>query len=209
MTAPSPVKTIDVRGVHRTTDLLEEVAASFNELSVGEALAVTTDEFDAIDVDMRSWARVTGHEIASVTPDNGGVRYIVVKGSPMPTVHKLVAVISTDKPHDMASSLGFARAAVLEGLEVSVFFRDEGVRVLSKFFSPRRRFRDLFSRNRYPHPHGDVFRLFDHGAHIYACGVSMEQHGVTPDDLLFDNIVVAEYPTLMAVMGDADIQLAG
>jgi predicted peroxiredoxin/TusA-related sulfurtransferase len=208
MTAPTPVKAIDARGIHRTTDLLEEVAAGLDELAVGDALAVLTDDFEAIHTDVDSWARVTGHELSSRTPHDGGIRYVVVKGAPRPTAHKLVAVISSDRPRAMASPLGFARAAVLEGLEVSVFFRGDGVRVLSKFFNPRRRFGDSFRRRPQPHPHGDVFRLFDHGAHIYACGISMEEHGMTPDDLLFDNITIAEYPTMVAVMEDADIHLA-
>lgn len=208
MTAPGPERTIDVTGIHRTTDLLEEVASSLQEVAIGDTIAVTTDDFEAIDTDIRSWARVSGHEVASATPQEGATRYLIVKGYAMPTAHSMVVVISSDDPAKMASPLGFSRAAVLEGLDVSIFFQDSGVRALSKYFNPRKRLGNTFRRNRYPHPHADIFRLFDHGAHIYACGISMEDHGLTPDDLLFDNITIAEYPTLMAVMSDADIHLA-
>ncbi len=207
MTAPSPAKAIDARGIHLSTDFLEEVAGALDELAIGDTLAVLADDFEAIDSDLHSWAKVTGHQVLSTTPDDGGVRYLVKKGHALATAHKMVTVISSDRLREIEGPIGFARAAVLEGLEVHVFFRDAAVRILSKFFTPRRPLRDRLRRAKFAHPHGDVFRLFDHGAHIYSCGISMENHGITPDDLLFDNIKVVEYATMVAVMNEADIHI--
>ena len=127
----------------------------------------------------------------------------------LPVVESMAVVVTGDRPHEMATSIGLARAALLEGLDVSVFFRERGVRALSKFFIPRRSLSARLLGRRTAHPHGDVFRLFDHGAHIYACAISMEDHGITPDELLSDDITVAEYATLVRVMKEADIQLVG
>ena len=209
MTAPSPIKSIDARGIHASVDLLESVAAVLDEVAVGEAVAVVADDFQPIETDLRSWSQVTGHDVASKTSSDRAMRYVIVKGPPRPTIHSMTAVVSSDRPKMLAWPMGLARAAALEGLEVSVFFRGDGVRVLSRFFTPRRKFRHRLSRRRPPHPHGDVFRLFDHGAHVYACAVSMEENGITPADLLFDNIIVAEYATMMAVISEADIHIAG
>lgn len=209
MTASGPVNSVDARGIHLSVDLLESVAAGLDEVAVGDAVAVVADNFGPIDTDLRSWSQVTGHEVASATPSDGAMRYVIVKGPPLPMVHKLAAVVSSSEPDELAWPIGLSRAAALEGLEVSVFFRGDGVRVLSRFYQPRRSFGDVLRRRKQPHPHGDVFRLFDHGAHIYACALSMEEHGITPADLLFDNIVVAEYATMMAVITESDIHLAG
>jgi len=202
MTAPG----IDARGVHASTDILERIIEGLDEVPVGEAISVLTDDFEAIDTDVRSWAQVTGHEVKAVAEEDS-VLYTIVKAEPRPTAERLVVVVSGDRSEELETPIGVARAALLEGLEVSVFFRHSSVRVLSRFFMPRRRLRDRMARRRSPHPHGEVFRLFDHGARIYACGLSMEEHGITPDDLLFDNIKVAEYATLVAIMKEADIQL--
>ena len=202
MTAPG----IDARGVHASTDILERTIEGLEEVAVGEAISVLTDDFEAIDTDVRSWAQVTGHDVKAVVEDHS-VLYTIVKAEARPTAQRMVVVVSGDGAQELETPIGVARAALLEGLDVSVFFREKSVRVLSKFFAPRRRLRERMARTRTPHPHSDVFRLFDHGAHIYACGLSMEEHGVTPDDLLFDNITVAEYATLVAIMKEADIHL--
>ena len=200
MTAPA----IDARGVHASTDILERIIEGLEEVPVGESVTVLTDDFEAIDTDVRSWSQVTGHEVKAVV-EQDAVLYTIRKAEPRAVAQRMAVLVSGDKPEQLETPIGVARAALLEGMEVSVFFRERGVRVLSKFFMPRRPVTQRLLRRRSPHPHGEVFRLFDHGAHIYACGLSMEEHGMTPDDLLFDNITIAEYATLVRVMQEADI----
>ena len=202
MTAPA----IDVRGTHTSTDVLERIIEGLEEVAVGDAITVLTDDFEGIGTDVHSWAEVTGHEVSAVTEEDA-VLYTIRKAEPRLTAERMVIVVTGDRPDELDTPIGLARAALLEGLDVSVFFRDHGVRVLSKFFMPRRGLSARLLRRRAPHPHSEVFRLFDHGAHIYACAISMENHGMTPDDLLFDNITVAEYATLVKVMQEADIHL--
>ena len=207
MTAPSPTKSIDVQGTHASTELLETVAAALSDLEVDDTLEVFTDDFAALDTEMRSWSHVTGHELIAANPAGSSLRFLLRKGAPMPTVHRMAIVVSSDQPSLLGAPMGIAKAAALEGLEVSAFFRDAGVRVLSKSFRPRRRLRSAFSRGERQHPHHDIFRLYDHGVHIYACALSMEDYKVEPDDLLFSSIVIAEYATMVAVMEESDINI--
>ena len=42
------------------------------------------------------------------------------------------------------------------------------------------------------------------GARIYICGESMDPFGVKKSDLIFDDIIVAEYQTFLEVIDNAD-----
>jgi predicted peroxiredoxin/TusA-related sulfurtransferase len=207
MTASGPTKTIDARGTHVSNDLLAIVVENLSDLAVGDTLEVLTEDFQAIDNDLRSWSAVTGHEIIAAGPAGGGLRFLLRKGQPLTTAHKLVAVVSSDRSTVLDAPLGFATAAAVEGLEVSVFFRGAGVRLLDKGYTPRRHLRRIFSRKRRRVRREDVFRLFDNGVDVYACALSMEDYGVTARDLLFSDIAVVEYPTIVKVMEEADIHI--
>lgn len=207
MTASGPTKTVDARGTHVSNDLLAIVVENLSDLAIGDTLEVLTEDFQAIETDLRSWSSVTGHEITTSGPAGGGLRFVLRKGRPLATAHKLVAIVSSDRPTALDAPLGFATAAAVEGLEVAVFFRGTGVRLLDRSYAPRRGLRSIFSRKRRRPLRDDVFRLFENGVDVYACALSMEDHGVTSSDLLFSNIIVAEYPTFVKVMEEADIQI--
>jgi predicted peroxiredoxin/TusA-related sulfurtransferase len=207
MTASGPTKTIDARGTHVSNDLLAIVVENLSDLAIGDTLELLTEDFRAIDTDLRSWSSVTGHEIVAAATVGGGLRFLLRKGPPLTTAHKLVAVVSSDRSAAADAPLGFATAAAMEGLEVSVFFRAKGVRLLDRGYTPRRGLRAIFSRKRRRLPFEDVFRLFDNGVHVYACALSMEDYGLRSEDLLFSNITVAEYPTFVRVMEEADIHI--
>lgn len=56
-------------------------------------------------------------------------------------------------------------------------------------------------------PHDKLKQLKNLGVRFYICGPSMTPFGVKKADLMFDDIVIAEYLTFSAVMKNADINL--
>ena len=132
MTASGPTRTVDGRGTHISNDLLVILVENLSELAVGDTLELLTEDFPAIDTDLRSWSSVTGHDIVASSPIGGGLRFVVRKGPPLAMAHSLVAVISSDRPSALSGPFGFATAAAVEGLAVSVFFREAAVRLLDR-----------------------------------------------------------------------------
>lgn len=125
-------------------------------------------------------------------------------------------VVSTDGLTELLSPLGFALAAALEGMEVSLFFQGPAVRVLKKGYHPKLRgwFRpfsrfaesDLSDAGHIP-PQEKLRQMRQLGAEIYVCAPSMERFKVAGEDLIFDDIQVVEYLTFMAVMEQAGINM--
>jgi predicted peroxiredoxin len=125
-------------------------------------------------------------------------------------------VISNDGLEELLSPLGFALAAALEGIDVSLYVQGPAVRVLARGFRPKLKgWSRPFSRfaaaqmTKSGHiPAQAKFRqLHNLGAHMYMCGPSMEHFKVKPEDLILDDVALVEYLTFMAVMEEADIQL--
>ena len=56
-------------------------------------------------------------------------------------------------------------------------------------------------------PQDKLEQLKELGARIYICGGSMDPFGVKKSDLIFDDVIVAEYLTFLEVMENADIQI--
>ena len=50
-------------------------------------------------------------------------------------------------------------------------------------------------------------QLKELGARIYICGGSMDPFGVPKSDLIFEDIIVAEYLTFLEVIDNADIYI--
>ncbi|NNC74855.1 MAG: hypothetical protein HKN93_05010 [Acidimicrobiia bacterium] len=216
MSLPTPVRTLDARGIQISTHILFDVVEALESLQIGDALEVVTDDFTALDADIRSWASITGHPLIDAEPAGGAIRYLIRKAECAPTVHRMAVVISTDELTDLLSPLGFSLAAALEGLHVAVFFQGSGVRVLERGFVPRLRgWQRLFSgtaRRRlekagHDHPQEKVRELLELGGTVYACGPSLQRFQVLEDMLAFDDVVIGEYVTFVNELDGADITM--
>jgi predicted peroxiredoxin len=117
---------------------------------------------------------------------------------------------------ELLAPLGFALAAALEGHDVSLYFQGPAVRVLTIGYvakmhglgRPFSRFpRAGLDKVGHIPPQAKLRQLQLLGAHIYACGPSMDHFKVAEADLAFDDVIVAEYLTFMEQMDQADIHV--
>ena len=56
-------------------------------------------------------------------------------------------------------------------------------------------------------PQDKLEQLKELGARIYICGGSMDPFGVKKSELIFDDVIVAEYLTFLEIMDKADINI--
>jgi predicted peroxiredoxin len=56
-------------------------------------------------------------------------------------------------------------------------------------------------------PQEKVRQLKELGTHFYLCGPSMQVFKVNKNDVIFDDVIIAEYLTFMEVIKNADIQM--
>lgn len=216
MSETAVVTHLDLRDKTITTFILFEVHQTLDQMTEGDRLEVTTDAFPAIDADVAAWCRVTGNPLVARIESERDRSFTIEKGPPRASTHKLAAVVTDDGLFELLSPLGFALAGALEGHEVSLFFQGPAVRVLAQGYRAKMHGAGrLFSR--FPRiglekaghlpPQDKIRQLQQLGAHIYACGPSMEHFRVTPSKLAFDDVTVAEYPTFMEQMAEADVHL--
>jgi predicted peroxiredoxin/TusA-related sulfurtransferase len=212
----TPKTTIDRRGKTISTFVVFDAATHMDTMREGETIEVLTDDYEPLRRDVSAWCQTTGHVLVSSEQVTTGWRFLIEKRIPAAKDTKLAMVISPDGLEELLSPLGFALAAALEGIDVSLYVQGPAVRVLGRGFRPKLKgWARPFSRFAAAQmaasghiPAQDKFRqLDDLGAHIYMCGPSMEHFKVKPDDLILDEIAVVEYLTFMAVMEEADIQL--
>ncbi len=209
-------RSLDLRGKTITTYILYEIHANLAGLAEGERVEVVTDPYPAIDTDLRAWCRTTGNPLIDVVADGQTRRFIVEKGPPRESAHKLAAILSDDGLFELLSPLGFALAAALEGHEVVLYFQGPAVRVLGRGFTakmhgpgrPFSRFpRAGLAKIGHLPPEEKIAQLQELGARLFAYGPSMDHYKVDPTDLAFPDVTIASYPTFMEQMDDADIHL--
>lgn len=210
-----PATILDLTGRTITTFIVYAIHEALIGLEVGERVEVITEPLPAIEADMGAWSRATGHAIVDRSDVRRGRRYVIEKGPPRRSGHKLAAIISDDGLFELLSPLGFALAAGLRGHDVSLYFQGPAVRVLAKGFTARmhglgRPF-SRFPRNglhRVGHlpPQEKLAQLQELGARLFACGPSMDHYKVDPADLAFE-VTVAAYLTFMEQLDSADIHL--
>jgi predicted peroxiredoxin/TusA-related sulfurtransferase len=209
-------QTLDMRGKTITTYTAFQAAKVLRDMDDGSVLELRANETEAIDTDLRAWCQATGNRLLSAERDDAGRRYRIKKHTMPPHGRSLALVVSDAGLEELLSPLGFALAAALEGTEVSIYFQGPAVKVLTKNFKaklhgvnrPFSRFaRRGLEKAGHVAPQEKVAQLRQLGARLYICGPSMEHFGVARDDLLYDDVIVAEYLTFMAVIGQADIHL--
>ena len=154
--------------------------------------------------------------MAGVSRTDTEYRYLIRKHQPRRAERRFAAVISNPGLEELLSPLAFALAAALEGMDVSLYFQGPAVRVLRRGFvaklsGPSRPFsrfaRTGLSSIGHVSAQKKITQLQSLGAHIYVCGPSMQHFKLSPEDLAFDDVVVAEYLTFMEVMANPDIHL--
>lgn len=207
-------QTIDMRGKKITTFILFDVVTKLRDMKEGQVIQVVTDAYDAIDSDIRAWTRMTGHKLVDVVDAGDHRKYLIEKAKPKEKDRSLAVVVSDAGLEELLSPLGFTLAAALEGIDVSIYFQGPAVKVLSKGFKeklggwarPFSRFarKGLAQVGHIP-AQDKVRQLKELGARIYVCAPSMDHFGVEKGDLIFDDVVLAEYLTFMEVMEKSDI----
>lgn len=125
-------------------------------------------------------------------------------------------IISDPGLEMLLSPVGLALSAALSGTDVFIYFQGPAVRVLKKNFKAKlsgiQKTFSSFARKQMAKaghlpPQDKLEQLKELGARIYICGGSMDPFGVKKRDLIFDDVIVAEYLTFLEVMDNADIQI--
>jgi predicted peroxiredoxin/TusA-related sulfurtransferase len=207
---------LDMRGKTITTFIAYGASRRLADLADGETLELLTDAGDDIDRDIHAWCRATGQDLVSAELNDRTGRYVITKQPPRLSGQRLAAVISDPGLEELLSPLGFALAAALEGVDVSLYFQGPAVRVLAKDFTeklhgPSRPFsrfaRAGLAKAGHIPAQEKIGQLRTLGAHLYACGPSMRHFKVAKADLAFDEVTIAEYLTFMEIMAGADIHV--
>lgn len=117
---------------------------------------------------------------------------------------------------ELLSPLGFALGAAPAGSPVAIYFQGPAVHVLTRSFNEhlpgwKRPFstfarRGLDRAGHHP-PHEKLRQLDQLDAQIYICGPSMDHFKVTAEDLFLPHVHIAAYPTFVAQMNSAGVQV--
>jgi predicted peroxiredoxin/TusA-related sulfurtransferase len=205
-----------MRGKTITTFIAYEAMKRLTGLADGDSLELLTDAGDAIDNDIRAFCHARGQELAATRHTDGSQHFWITKGPLRPSGKRFAAVISDAGLEELLSPLGFALAAALEGSDVSLYFQGPAVRVLARGFTehlhgpgrPFSRFaRAGMARAGHIPAQEKLRQLQTLGAHLYACGPSMQHFNVAKADLAFDAVTIAEYLTFIEAMARADINV--
>jgi predicted peroxiredoxin/TusA-related sulfurtransferase len=208
---------VDGRGRSISTAILYEVVVAMRELEPGSETSVIADALPAVDSDVRAWSRATGHEIVAVEEGDRERTYRIRKADPPRGRPPWALVISDPGLEELLSPLGFALAAALGGSEVAIYFQGPAARVPTRGFKERLKgfHRAPFSglarrglaRAGHPPPGEKLRQLRELGARIYVCGPSMEHFKVSEEELLFEDVNIAAYPTFAAEMEAAGVEV--
>jgi predicted peroxiredoxin/TusA-related sulfurtransferase len=208
--------TIDLRGKTITTYVLYFTVEKLQHMREGEILEVVTNNYEAIQNDILAWTRMTGHKLKSTVREEHYHLFYIEKSVPIEVESHLAMVISNKGLTELLSPLGFALAAALEGIDVHLYFQGPAVKVLKKGYKAKLKgIGSLFSKparngmakvGHIP-PQEKLYQLKELGAYIYICAPSMDRFKVKKEELIFDDIIVAEYLTFTEILHNADIQI--
>jgi predicted peroxiredoxin/TusA-related sulfurtransferase len=210
-------ESVDMRGKRITTFIIYEADKILKSMNEIEILEIATDSFEGIESDIKAWCRMVGHKLIQVEQGEDYQRYYIQKGMSEKIIKKqLAVVISNPGLEELLSPLGFSLAAALQGIEVYIYFQGPAVEVLQEGFKESLGgISSIFSGfardglNEIGHipPQEKLKQLKELGAHLFICAPSMEHFGVKKSELIFDDVIVAEYFTFMEQMSNADIHI--
>jgi len=209
-------RSIDMRGKTITPFILYYAVKNLKDMQEGEVLEVSTDKFEAIENDIHAWSRMTGNRLLEMETGNNFQRYFIKKVNLKKPDRKLAMIISDPGLEKLLSPLGLALSAALSGTDVYLYFQGPATRVLKKNFKaklsgiqkPFSSFarKEMAKAGHLP-PQDKLQQLKELGARIYICGGSMDPFGVKKSDLIFKDVIVAEYLTFLEIMDKADIHV--
>lgn len=207
---------VDARGKTITTYIVFETAHVLKNMPEGAVLELLTDDIEPIERDVAAWCATTGHQLISSKTTPTGRSFTIEKGPATSRGTSLAMVISVDGLEELLSPLGFALAAALERMDVSLYFQGPAVRVLADGFRPKlggwaRPFSRFAAASMTKSGHvpaqQKLRQLRGLGAKIYMCGGSMDHFKVKKEDLIFDDLPIVAYFTFTAVLEEADVTL--
>lgn len=209
-------RSIDMRDKTISPFIVYHAVKQLQSMQAGETLEIVTDRFEAIENDLNAWCRMTGHQLAELETGETFQRYYIRKGAIKTNARKLAMIISEPYLETLISPLGLALSAAMSGTDVCLYFQGPAVRVLKKKYRTRlkglaRPFTPLARKglNAVGHipPREKLKQLRELGARFYICGGSMDPFGVSKADLIFEDIVIAEYFTFFEIMQGADLNI--
>lgn len=216
MTTIAVDRSLDRRDRTITTFVVFDIVTALGPMSEGEVLEVITDDYEAMEADIAAWCEETGQVLLTAERLTDRRRFLIEKRAPKAKEATLAMILSPDGLEELLSPLGFALAAALEGVDVSIYVQGPAVRVLTRGFQPKlkgwsrpfTRFAQSGMTKTGHIPAQEKFRqLRSLGASIYLCAGSMDHFKVEKKDLIFEDLPVVEYLTFMAIMEDADVSL--
>ncbi|MBT3178296.1 MAG: hypothetical protein HOG03_15425 [Desulfobacula sp.] len=207
---------LDMTGKTITPYILFHAAKLLQSIEPDEVLMIETDIFKAIESDINAWCRMTGHLLEKTEIKEESQLYYIRKGIPDLNQKSLAMIISSTSLEELLSPLGLALSAAISGRQVHLYFQGPGTRLLKNGYTaslegiskPFTGFAKSGLEKAGHLPAEKKIRLLKElGAIFYICGGSMDHFGVKEADLIFDDIVQAEYFTILEVMESSDVKI--
>ena len=212
--------TVDLTEKIITPYIVYHIVQKLKKIDGDLVLKIVTDNFIAIENDIKAWSRMSGYKIEKIeTLDKKLVFHIKnfsKKKLEEKPIEKLAMIISDPSLEKLLSPLGLAVSAALSGKQVHIFFQGPATRLLKKGYNasleglskPFSRFARNSLANMGHLPANEKLRqLKEFGSVFYICGGSMDHFGVKEQDLIFNDIIIAEYFTILEVMDKANTKI--
>ncbi len=206
---------LDMSGKKITVYILNQVLEQLNNLKNGDSIQIRVDNYEAIDNDLKAWSRITGNQLELLEGETDFRIYKIDKNQD-PVANKRFAIILSYKGmEELLSPLGFAWAAAVCGMDVYMYLQGPAVRILKKGYREKLSgLNSIFSRfarknlsaiGHIP-PQEKIMALKELGATFYLCQPSMDHFKVKKSDLIFKEVIIAEYVTFLEVLKNAEIK---
>ena len=206
---------LDFSGKKITVYILNGVVNLLKELDTGETIQIKVDNYQAIDNDLAAWSRMTGNKIEVFENESNYKIYQFEKTKEVLSNKKFAIIISVKGLEELLSPLGYAWAAAVSGMEVYIYLQGPAVKIMRKGYKEKLKgFNSLFSgfarkglaKIGHISPQEKIIELHKMGAKFYLCQPSMDHFKVKKSDLIFTDIITAEYITFLEVLNDSDIK---
>lgn len=216
MTATRDNEILDMTGKTISPYILYHTALRLKSANTGEIVKVRCDIFKAVENDIKAFCRMAGHTFTDIQTDGQTQIFHIEKGSPTEKNKSLAMIISDPGLEKLLSPLGIALSAAICGRRVHLYFQGPATRLLKKGYTatlegmskPFSAFaRNALARAGHLPAEEKIVQIKEMGGTFYICGGSMEHFGVNEKDLIFDDIIQAEYFTILEVMESADVQI--
>ena len=198
-----------------TASIINSISIVLDSAKVGDYLDFKVDNYAAIDNDLKAWSMITGNKVELTNTSTYFKTYRVIKTTAGSIEKSFAIILSNEGTEELLSPLGFAWAAALSGMDVSIYFQGPAVKVLEKGFKDRRSgLNALFSGathrrlagTGYISPREKIAELNRLGVVFYVCQPSLDHHRLKAKELMFDDIILSEYLTFMQVVSGSDIK---